>query len=160
MEWYVILFITASLILGLQLILSLLLGDLEIDHDFDIGDVFSFKGLLHFILGFSVTLTVVDKITFFTILSAIFVGLVFILGLYWVYKTLYTKLSKEIKYMDKIDNQEAEVYYWDVSTNTGQVFLTLEGRKLNIDIKSETPITLKAGEKVIVSGNRNCVHIV
>lgn len=160
MEWYVVLFLFAAGVLLLQLVISLVFGDLHIDHDFDIGDVFSFKGLLHFILGFSVTLTVFDKVTFYTILLATFVGAVFIVGLYWIYRTLYTKLTQEIVYTDKIENQEAEIYYWDNASQTGQVFVTLEGRKLPIDLISKDSTKFSAGQKVIVSGNRNSVYIV
>ena len=64
MEWYKIVFIFSSLILGIQLLMSFFSTDSDFDVDFDgeltIGDVFSFKGLVHFIFGTSLTLTVFD----------------------------------------------------------------------------------------------------
>ena len=96
MEWYHYLLCTSGFFLLLQLIMSLIFGDFDIDHDFDLGDVISFKGGIHFVLGFSLVLVVFGKTTFFTISLAIFVGLIFLIGLYWLYRFLYTKLGKVI----------------------------------------------------------------
>ena len=59
MAWYTILFITVFLLFAVKLIISWSAGDFEMDvdldgiDDFDVSGAFSFKGLVHFLLGFS-----------------------------------------------------------------------------------------------------------
>ena len=59
MAWYTILFITVFSLFAVKLIISWLYGDFDIDIDLDGVDyfvsssAFSFKGLLHFLLGAS-----------------------------------------------------------------------------------------------------------
>ena len=59
MAWYTILFITTLVLFVIKLILSWVGGDFEMDvdldgiDDFDASSAFSFKGLVHFLLGFS-----------------------------------------------------------------------------------------------------------
>lgn len=59
MAWYTILFLVVFAIFFIKLIISLFFGDFDLDVDFD-GDsdidssgAFSFKGILHFLMGFS-----------------------------------------------------------------------------------------------------------
>ena len=59
MAWYTILFITVFVLFAVKLIISWSAGDFEMDvdldgvDDFDASGAFSFKGLVHFLLGFS-----------------------------------------------------------------------------------------------------------
>ena len=59
MAWYTILFITVASLFIVKFAISLFAGDIDMDVDFD-GDsdfdsssAFSFKGVLHFLVGFS-----------------------------------------------------------------------------------------------------------
>lgn len=69
MEWYVITLIASSGILILQVIFSFIFGDIDIDidGDLDFSDVISLKGILHFTIGSSLTLTTFGKITFLSV---------------------------------------------------------------------------------------------
>jgi hypothetical protein len=142
--------------------MSLIFGDIDIeaDHDFDTGDIFSFKGLIHFVLGFSVTLTALKSDDVVAISIGTIVGLVFIFGLYWIYKSLYKKLSQSLEYETTITDADAEVYYWDDTTQSGEVFVVLEGRQTTISIGSKEfgTISLKSGQKIKVSGTRVLVY--
>ena len=59
MEWYTILFIVVMSLFVIKLIISIFGGDFDMDvdfdgnTDFDSSSAFSFKGLLHFLVGFS-----------------------------------------------------------------------------------------------------------
>ncbi len=59
MAWYTILFITVMSLFIIKLAISLFAGDIDIDidfdgdSDFDTSSAFSFKGLIHFLMGFS-----------------------------------------------------------------------------------------------------------
>lgn len=74
----------------LQFIISWVAGELDVDGDadFDIGDVVSFKGLIHFLMGFggwtSIKQLLGYEITWIDWLIGFFIGLVFVL--YHLYK--------------------------------------------------------------------------
>lgn len=93
MEWYYILGIISYGIFIIQFILSNL-GfvdiDLDVDCDgnidFDVGDLVSFKGLIHFAMGFSGWLMLTGQVTLVTIIGAIGVGIIFMVALFFLYK--------------------------------------------------------------------------
>ena len=59
MAWYYILFFSVVAFFIIKTILSWMFGDVDVDFDadgdidFDISSMISFKGVLHFLLGFS-----------------------------------------------------------------------------------------------------------
>lgn len=60
-EIFMLLALVSTGIFLLQFIVSIFLGDIDVDVngdaniDFDMGSLFSFKGLVHFLIGFSWT---------------------------------------------------------------------------------------------------------
>ena len=93
MEWYYILGIISYGIFIVQFILSNLgFGDTDIDIDldgdvdFDVSDLLSFKGLIHFLMGFSGWLMLSGTVNVFTVVIAIILGISFMVGLYFIYK--------------------------------------------------------------------------
>ena len=107
MAWYNILFVAVFALFFVKLCISLFAGDLDLDVDLD-GDidadsssVFSFKGILHFLVGFSTFLAAkahflsADMIvnsngtvqfSFLDYVYAIVTGLLFMFLLYFGYK--------------------------------------------------------------------------
>ena len=78
MEWYYVLGIISYSIFIVQFILSNLgFGDTDIDidldgdADFDVSDLLSFKGLIHFLMGFSGWLMLSGTVNVFTIVIAV-----------------------------------------------------------------------------------------
>ena len=65
MTWFNILFFSVFAILFLKSFISWIIGDVDVDVDFDgdtdidVSGMLSFKGMLHFLLGFSSVLTAV-----------------------------------------------------------------------------------------------------
>lgn len=162
MVWYEIAFYCSLGLLLVQALISFLFADfdVDVDTDFDISDIFSFKGIIHFIIGFTCVLTVTKNITALTYGIALVVGILFVLGLKWVYFYIYKNLKQEIKYVEYLDNVDAEVYYWDYLNQKGEVFVTLEGRKTLINIDNKIGfVNLKAGENIKVSGTRVVVYL-
>ena len=100
MDWYYILFFIVLAIFLFKTIVSLIAGDIDVDFDldgdidFDISSMFSFKGILHFLLGFSSYLSLIGyfysntKIIFVDYAIAIIVGFAFMIGLYYLYKLM------------------------------------------------------------------------
>ena len=166
MAWYVIVLIVSSGLFVLTSIGSLFFGsvDMDFDGDLDVGsgfivsDVISFKGLVHFLIGFSLTLTLMGGFTPLSSAVGVATGIVFMMSLYYLYKMLFTKLQQNIKYTDVIDNMEADVYFWDEKTKIGEVFVTLEGRQVTITLKCDEDISFVKGQKIRVSGTRKSVQ--
>ena len=103
MAWYYILFFTVFAFFIIKMILTLVLGDTDIDVDFDadgdidfdLSTVFSFKGVLHFLLGFSSYLSAIAKFktdfisfNFNDYIVAVSVGILFMYGLFYLYKLM------------------------------------------------------------------------
>lgn len=80
----------------LQFVISWLAGEFDVDvdfdgdADFDVGDVVSFKGLIHFAMGFggwtSIKQLLGYQVTWVDWLIGIFAGFVFVFMLYHLYK--------------------------------------------------------------------------
>ena len=166
MTWYVIVLIVSSGLFFLTSIGSLFFGDMDMDTnaDLDVGsgfllsDVFSFKGLVHFTIGFSLTLTLMSEFTLLSATIGVITGAIFVLVLYYLYKIVYEKLHQSIKYTTEINDMEAEVYYWDGKSKTGEVFVTLEGRPVTITLLCPEDVNFEKGQKIMVSGTRHSVH--
>ena len=164
MDWYVIVLIVSSGLFLLTTIGSLFFGDLDLDADLDVGsgfllsDVISFKGLVHFAIGFSLTLTLMGEFTLLSTAVGVAVGIVFVLVLYYLYKFTFEKLHQSIEYTTEINDMEAEIYYWDDKRKIGEVFITLEGRPVTVTLECPEDIHFEKGQKIKVSGTRHAVH--
>lgn len=158
MTWYTLTLIIASALLVLQVVLALILGDADFDFDseFDFGDIISIKGLIHFIIGLTLTLTLFDTHTTFIWILAVFVGLIFLVGFGFLYKKLYKNLKQELKYETNIDKQGI-IQYWN-GTN-GEISIVLENALRNMPCSSDEQINLTAGDVVRVTGTRDNLKI-
>lgn len=91
--------IVASAIFLLQFIIALFVGDVDDENsngcvaDTDLSDVFSFKGLTHFLIGFGWTKVLFEDTDWYVWLIAVLVGIVCSFILFWVYYFAY-KLHK------------------------------------------------------------------
>ena len=166
MTWYVIVLIVSSGLFLLTTIGSLFFGEMDIDMDTDLdvgsgfllSDVISFKGLIHFTIGFSLTLTLMNEFTPVSATIGVITGIIFVLVLYYLYKLIYDKLQQNMKYTHEINDMEAEVYFWDDKQKTGEVFITLEGRPVTVTLDCPENIHFEKGQKIRVSGTRHSVH--
>jgi len=176
MAWYTILFIVTFLIFAIKLIMSWCYGDLELDVDFD-GDVdfdmsaaFSFKGLLHFLMGFSSYLflrsvfSTVDKVNGvvqFGILDymwATIFGVFLMLLLIWGY-SLALKASQESKNpQDLINNCKGNIYInlgngqYSVQAHTPAGTTNVTAFYTSDDLEPGTEVTLiKEGKNILIS---------
>ena len=164
MAWYVIVLIVSSALFLLTTIVSLIFGDMDLDADVDVGsgfvlgDVLSFKGLVHFTIGFSLALTLMKEFSLLSATVGVVTGIVFVLVLFYLYKTLFEKLQQSVKYTHEINEMDAEVYFWDEKSKIGEVFITLEGRPVTVTLKCPEDIHFEKGQKIKVSGTRHSVH--
>jgi hypothetical protein len=163
MTWYEIVLLVSATFFLLSTIGSLLFGGMDADFDTDIdsgtllSDVFSFKGLLHFCVGFSLVLTLMHEVSFTSVAYGVITGLVFAVVLFYLYKLMYEKAQQSMNYTNEITEMDAEVYFWNKDRRIGEVFVTLEGRPVTITIQCPEGIDLEKGQKLKVSGTRKLV---
>ena len=154
MSWYSILFTICLMLLLIQTILNLVGFELDFDLDIDSGDFMSFKGLIHFLFGFSLTLTIYNKVTLITLSVASFVGIVSTMVLYAIYTFLYNKLKEERTYTNVLDNVDAVVIYYDSETKRGEIKVSLPEGVFNLPFTNKTEDDLKTNNIIKVSGDR------
>ena len=128
MAWYTILFITVASLFIVKLAISLFAGDIDMDvdfdgdSDFDTSSAFSFKGALHFLLGFSSyllmrahtsTINIVDgKVQFSAgdFIWAFIVGVLVMVALFYAYKLALKANNSTKDPEDLIDNAKGTIY--------------------------------------------------
>lgn len=159
MLWYEILFLICAALLFVQSVLALIGLDFDgFEFDGPSSDLLSFKGLLHFLTGFSATYCFLDKVTVWTTLTALIVGIVCVAILNWLYKAFAKHLTQEIEYTENIPKQLVEIYSWNGTS--GECTIILEGVAKQIPVISDTHKDLRFGDRVYVEGNRHLVKIV
>jgi hypothetical protein len=166
MAWYVIVLIVSATLFLLTTIGSLFFGNIDVDLDTDVdvdsgfimSDIISFKGLIHFAIGFSLVLTTMQEVSFISISAGTVTGIVFVLVLYYLYKFAFEKLQQSMKYTNDIKEMDAEVYFWDDKLKIGEVFVTLEGRPVTVTLECPEEIHFDKGQKIKVSGTRHAVY--
>lgn len=154
--------IITSAIFIIQFIMSFF-ADMDFDADFDAdggldsSDVFSFKGLLHFLLGFCWTCVLYGTDAAWKIGLAVVVGIIFLVSLIFVYKKLYS-LAQEKKFQNPVELIGTEIEVYTFYEGMGSALVSFDGRRTEITIKSETP--LKSGDTVVIVDFQNNVYTV
>jgi len=127
MEW--IHYVTATVygIFVLRIIISWLFGDFDIDADTDFGDLVSFKGLTHFLMGsfgwMSLRLYYFHHLTWHDYLIAFILGIIVMILLYFTYKlTLKLETKPEPLTNEKLVGRTATVSMIHLKQRTDDKF--------------------------------------
>jgi len=128
MAWYTILFITTFVIFAVKMIMSWCFGDLELDvdfdgdSDFDTSSAFSFKGLIHFLMGFSAylllrssmeTVEKVNGIAQFDVMDYVYgtiIGVILVFLLIWGYGLAMKATHESKNPQDYLNNSKGNIY--------------------------------------------------
>lgn len=121
----------------IRFILSWVGGDFDLDlddGDLDLGDVISFKGVTHFLMGFfgwlSTKLSIHHSLEWYDYLIAFIIGLIFSIILFYVYKFMM-KLECKPKVLSgkelvnhsakvySLQGKEDDLYHYIITVNTG-----------------------------------------
>lgn len=161
-EWYYVLGICSYGIFLVQFILSLIGGhtdldlDLDGDTDIDTSALFSFKGFIHFCMGFSGWLCLQGNSSPLNLYIAGIMGLGFVVILYYVYK-LCAKLKHEPTLkegMDLIGSTINITYVYEdrhtcIGSPVGGVYR---------ELKCKTSLPTRVGDFRVVGSYKNGIY--
>ena len=182
MAWYTILFITTFVLFGIKLFISWVAGDFEIDvdldgaDDFDSSSAFSFKGVLHFLMGASsylflrANMEAVDKINgvaqfgIMDYMMASICGVILVFALYFGYKLALKASQKPLTPLDLINNSRGIIYLnlgngqYSVEAHTDAGTTNVTAFYSGDDLENGTEVILiKDGNQILINTTINNV---
>lgn len=152
----------------IRFILSWICGDFEIDADadLDLGDIVSFKGFIHFLMGVSGWLSVKSLITHTIIwydwIIALVVGIIFVTVLFYLYKFMYKLEHKPIILSGKdLIGKEAKIYI-----NCGyneyyyKFIITVNNGNGTVEVNAKSQRFFKVGDMVTINNYDGAYYII
>ena len=152
----------------IRFILSWIGGDFDVETDVDISDVVSFKGLTHFLMGFSGWLSVksftTHNIMWYDYLIAFILGVIFVIILYYVYKFLM-KLENKPQVLSGKDliGSTAKVYLVLSTIDADTLFkyiITVDNGVGTIEVPAKSREYYKIGDSVVIKDYVNAYYII
>ena len=158
--------LTVYSIFIIRFILSWIGADFDVDADIDIGDVVSFKGLTHFLMGFSGWLSVKSYIThnvmWYDYLIALILGVIFVILLYFVYKFLISLETKpQILFGKQLIGKTGKIYIILESEDSIKKYIITVGNGLGTqEYPAKSNNSYKLGDEVVISDYVNAYYII
>ena len=158
--------LTVYSIFIIRFILSWVGADFDIDADVDIGDVVSFKGLTHFLMGFSGWLSVKSYIThnimWYDYLIALILGVIFVILLYFVYKLLISLETKpQILFGKQLIGKTGKIYIILEPEDSIKKYIITVGNGLGTqEYPAKSNNSYKLGDEVVISDYVNAYYII
>lgn len=158
--------LTVYSIFIIRFILSWIGADFDIDADIDISDVVSFKGLTHFLMGFSGWLSVKSYIThnvmWYDYLIALILGVIFVILLYFVYKLLISLETKpQILFGKQLIGKTGKIYVILESEDSIKKYIITVGNGLGTqEYPAKSNNSYKLGDEVVISDYVNAYYII
>ena len=163
--YYAIALIVYSIFI-IRFILSWVGADFDVDADVDIGDVVSFKGLTHFLMGFSGWLSVKSYIThnvmWYDYLIALILGVIFVILLYFVYKLLISLETKpQILFGKQLIGKTGKIYIILEPEDSIKKYIITVGNGLGTqEYPAKSNNSYKLGDEVVISDYVNAYYII
>ena len=158
--------LTVYSIFIIRFILSWIGADFDIDADVDIGDVVSFKGITHFLMGFSGWLSVKSYIThnimWYDYLIALILGVIFVILLYFVYKFLISLETKpQILFGKQLIGKTGKIYVILEPEDSIKKYIITVGNGLGTqEYPAKSNNSYKLGDEVVISDYVNAYYII
>lgn len=139
---FLIIALVSSGVFLVQFIVSQFFGDVDVDvdgsgdTDTDMGSVFSFKGLIHFLIGFGWTKVLFVGHSWQSYAGAVAVGLVFVFVLFYIYLLAFRlqKLRTPEK-GSQLVGREGRIYI-NIGDGRYTLFIERDGSKRQLDVVS------------------------
>ena len=158
--------LTVYSIFIIRFILSWVGADFDVEADVDIGDVVSFKGLTHFLMGFSGWLSVKSYIThnvmWYDYLIALILGVIFVILLYFVYKLLISLETKpQILFGKQLIGKTGKIYIILEPEDSIKKYIITVGNGLGTqEYPAKSNNSYKLGDEVVISDYVNAYYII
>ena len=148
---FLIIALVTTGIFVIQFILSIFFGDI----DTDISSVVSFKGLTHFGIGFGWYMYLAGNTEIQTYAVAIFVGLCFVLAVWFLYKKAFQlQQVNRSEQTEQLVGRECTIYF---KQNDGRytVQTKRDGAMREVDVISESGKTYQTGDHTVITRYQN-----
>ena len=158
--------LTVYSIFIIRFILSWIGADFDVDADVDVSDVVSFKGLTHFLMGFSGWLSVKSYIThnvmWYDYLIALILGVIFVILLYFVYKLLISLETKpQILSGKQLIGKTGKIYVILEPEDSIKKYIITVGNGLGTqEYPAKSNNSYKLGDEVVISDYVNAYYII
>ena len=158
--------LTVYSIFIIRFILSWVGADFDVEADVDIGDIVSFKGLTHFLMGFSGWLSVKSYIThnvmWYDYLIALILGVIFVILLYFVYKLLISLETKpQILFGKQLIGKTGKIYVILEPEDSIKKYIITVGNGLGTqEYPAKSNNSYKLGDEVVISDYVNAYYII
>lgn len=162
MEWYYILGIVSYGIFIIQSLLAIIGGNTDIDLDLDgnvdidTSSLLSFKGLVHFCMGFSGWLCIRESDDIVNLLIASLIGILFMITLYYIYKLSYS-LKHEPKIKEGVDLAGSTVNIIYVYEDGHTCIGSLVGEVYR-ELKCYTSLPTRVGDLRVIGTYKNGIY--
>lgn len=154
----------------LRFILSWIGGDFELDADADIdlGDVVSFKGATHFLMGLfgwlSTKLLVTHSLQWYDYLIGFILGLVFVIILFYVYKLMMKLESKPtILFGKDLIGHHGTIYlreYEDLDTGLNHYTITVNNGGGTVELSAISEKSFRTGDSITIIDFENSYYLI
>lgn len=161
-----------TLMFIVQFILSFFLGDLDLDSEIDVdgdgvsdfnwSDILSFKGLIHFGIGFGWTMWFNQDMSnkFLAAIIAIGVGLIFVFALWSVY--LLARKLENPNVQEKGEDlvgREVKIYLV-LNEKRYKAYIMRNQRRQLIEVESRNNRTYETGDSTVVKEYKNGIYLI
>ena len=154
----------------IRFILSWVGGDFDIDidtdADLDLGDLVSFKGATHFLMGLSgwlsIKLFVVQQLFWYDYVVAVGMGLIFVTILFYLYKFMLKLECKPILLTGRqLIGKSAKIYlYCGIEGEFRKYLITVNNGLGTVEIPSKTKNVYGVGDMVTITDYQNSYYII
>ena len=142
--------------------------DMDADGDIDLGDVVSFKGATHFLMGFSGWLSVksftTHNVMWWDYLIAFILGVIFVIILYFVYKFMMSLEKKpQVLTGKQLIGKTAKVYLrtgYDSIDDTCKYVITVDNNVGTMEYPAKSKSVYNVGDSVTISDFANAYYII
>ena len=158
--------LTVYSIFIIRFILSWVGADFDVETDLDVSDVVSFKGLTHFLMGFSGWLSVKSYIThnvmWYDYLIALILGIIFVILLYFIYKLLISLETKpQILFGKQLIGKTGKIYVILEPEDSIKKYIITVGNGLGTqEYPAKSNNSYKLGDEVVISDYVNAYYII
>ena len=158
--------LTVYSIFIIRFILSWVGADFDVETDLDVSDIVSFKGLTHFLMGFSGWLSVksytTHNVMWYDYLIALILGVIFVILLYFVYKLLISLETKpQVLFGKQLIGKTGKIYIILEPEDSIKKYIITVGNGLGTqEYPAKSNNSYKLGDEVVISDYVNAYYII